>query len=235
MTVLYPNVARFSTLVPIQSDPEWTFTDRVLSDQPPGAAGMGAVLTAQQALNLNLSDAANLVASQGNSHVSGPALVKAVTAANAASFGGSSFAGGAAGLAGMLSQMQGAFAGRIPIPPGVAISVALLAGDSSRVSLLIQNNNASGNANLLVSIDGAIDTGSPWAYMNLAPGQGIFMDQNAWINPIYVAWASGTVVGGVLFYGAMASKPVPLSSSSGGGIAAPGGGWGGGYNTTGSF
>lgn len=233
MTVLYPNVARFSTLVPIQSDPEWTFTDRVLSDQPPGHAGMGAVLTAQQALNLSVTDAANLVASGGNSRVSGAVLAKA---ANQTNFGGASFAGGgAAGLAGMLSKMAGAFAGRIPIPAGVAAGVALLAGDSSRVSLLIQNNNASGNANLLVSIDGAIDTGSPWAYMNLAPGQGIFMDQNAWINPIYVAWASGTVVGGVLFYGAMASQPVPLSSSSGGAAPPPGGGLGGGYNTTGSF
>jgi len=226
MTVLYPNVARYSMLVPIQSDPEWTFTDRVLSDQPPGAAGVGAVLTAQQALNLNLTDAANLVASGGNSHGSAATLVKA---ANASVFGG-------AGMAAMVSQMQGAFAGRIPIPSGVATAVALLAGDASRVSLLIQNNNASGNANLLVSIDGAIDTGSPWAYMNLAPGQGIFMDQNAWINPIYVAWGSGTVVGGVLFYGASASKPVPINtSSSGGGVAPPGGGLGGGYNTTGSF
>ena len=223
MTLLYPNVARDSCLVPIQSDPEWCFTDRVLSDLPPGAAGVGAVQTAVQALNLSVDNASKLVASGGNSNVPAATLAKAANA---------TFFSGAAGFAAAASKMSGAFAGRIPIPSTVATAVAILAGDDTRVSLLIQNNNASGNANLLVSVDGAIDTGSPWAYVNLVPGQGIFMDQNAWTNAIYVAWGSGTVVGGVLMYG---SKPAVSNPTAGG--AAPAGAFVtlGGPNTTGSF
>ncbi len=231
MSSLYPNVARFSTLVPIQSDPEWTFTDRVLSDQPPGAAGVGAVLTAAQALNLNIADAAHLVASGGNSTGGVSTLVKA---ANSAFFGGAGSAAAPANIPGMAAAFGGAFAGRIPIPASVSTGATLLAGDSSRVSLLIQNNNAAGGASLLISIDGPIDTGSPWAYINLTPGQGIFMDQNAWINPIYAAWGAGTVVGGVLFYASLQAKPGSLRST--GNMSLPPGAFSGGaYNTTGSF
>lgn len=214
MTVLYPQVARWSTLVPGQWEPEWTHTDRVLSDQPPGAAGVGAAVIASQALNLSAADAANLVASQGGTNVPVASLTQqTVRAIDAAAMG-------------LAAGMQGSYAGRIPIANTVQTAVALLAGDSARVSLLIQNNNASGGAVLLVSVDGAIDTGNPAFYMNLAPGEGIFMPQNAWTNPIYVAWASGTIAGGVLFYGTNANPSRSAQPSGGGVIARPAVGFG---------
>ena len=202
MTVLYPQVAHWSTLVPNQWDPEWTRTDQVLSDLPPGAAGVGAVVTATQALNLSVADAAHLVASQGGTNLPVANLVQQATRAiNAQAMG-------------LAAGMQGSYGGRIPIASTVNTAVALLAGDSARVSLIIQNNNAAGGAILLVSIDGAIDTGNPAFYMNLAPGEGITQPQNAWTNPIYVAWASGTVAGGVIFYGSIATPNLASQPSA---------------------
>jgi hypothetical protein len=203
MTVLYPNVARWSTLVPGVWDPEWTNTDHVLSDQLPGTPGAGAVRMAAQALNLSLGDAAQLFANKGEA--------KALSATGLISGGGGAgsaltFVPGAIDAAASPSSSPptanpGSYGGRIPIPPSVQTRVALLGGDAGRVSLLIQNNNASGGANLLVSLDGPIDTANPAFYLNLPPAQGIVLSTNAFVNPIYVAWGSGTVAGGVLMYG----------------------------------
>jgi hypothetical protein len=218
MTTLYPNVARWSTLIPGVWEPEWTATDHVLSDQVPGVAGSGAVQIAARALNLSLGDAAKLVASKGEaSNLSATTLISAATAANQGLFGapGASFAGAGA------NPLPGSYAGRIPIPSSVQTQTALLGGDAGRVSLLIQNNNASGDAVLLVSVDGPVDTANPAFYLNLPAGQGIFMSENAFTNPIYVAWGSGNVAGGVLFYGSAiatqgsGTRPAPASSGGG--------------------
>lgn len=223
MTTLYPNVAQWSTLVPGVWEPEWTHTDHVLSDQVPGVAGSGAVQIAAQALNLSLGDAAKYVAKNSEaSNLKSTTLISAA-AANQGLFGapGASFAGAGA------NPLPGSYAGRIPIPASVVTQTALLGGDSGRVSLLIQNNNASGGANLLISVDGPVDTANPAFYLNLPPGQGIFMSENAFTNPIYAAWGAGTVVGGVLFYGSAIStqgsgtRPQTGASAGGGGWYSP--------------
>lgn len=219
---LHPNVARWSTLVPGVWEPEWTYTDHVLSDQVPGPAGSGAVQIASRSLNISLGDAANLVANQGEaSNLKASTLISAAVAANQNLFG----APGGAGFAGSsASPNPGSYGGRIPIPASVPTQTALLGGDAGRVSLLIQNNNATGGAILLVSVDGPVDTANPAFYLNITPGnQGIVLSENAWTNPIYVAWGSGTVVGGVLFYGSaiqtQGSGTRQQQPGSGGGIA----------------
>jgi len=217
MSQLYPNVARHSTLIPGVWEPEWTATDHVLCDQLPGTPGSGAVAIAARALNLSIGDAANYVANKSEA-----SNLKATTLISAAAPGLLGMPGGAGfAAAGSNIQNPGSYGGRIPIPGSVPTQTALLGGDAGRVSLMIQNNNASGGANLLVSIDGPIDTANPAFYMNLPPLQGIFMSQNAWTNPIYVAWGSGTVTGGVLVYGSAISTQGagtrPASSIVGGG------------------
>lgn len=219
MSQLYPNVARFSTLIPGMWEPEWTETDHVLCDQLPGAPGSGAVAIAARALNLSIGDAANYVANKGEA-----SNLKATTLISAAAPGLLGAPGGVFGAAASGVPNPGSYGGRIPIPASVPTQTALLGGDAGRVSLLIQNNNASGGATLLVSIDGPIDTANPSFYMNLPPLQGIFMSQNAWTNPIYVAWGAGTVTGGVLVYGsAISTQGAGTRPSSGGGIAPAGG------------
>lgn len=221
---LHPNVARWSTLIPGQWEPEWTYTDHVLSDQVPGVPGSGAVQIAARALNLSLGDAANLVASKGEaSNLKATTILSGAIAANQGLFGapgGPGFAGASA------NPLPGSYGGRIPIPSTVQTQTALLGGDAGRVSLLIQNNNASGNANLLVSVDGPIDTANPEFYLNLPPGQGIFMSENAFTNPIYVAWGSGTVNGGVLFYGSAIQTQSAGTKYGQPGATAPGAGGG---------
>lgn len=218
MSQLYPNVAKFSTLIPGQWEPEWTETDHVLCDQLPGAPGSGAVAIAARALNLSIGDAANYVANKSEaSNLQATSLI-AAAAPGLIGAQGAAFGAAASGV-----PNPGSYGGRIPIPPSVPTQTALLGGDAGRVSLLIQNNNASGGANLLVSIDGPIDTANPAFYMNLPPLQGIFMSQNAWTNPIYVAWGSGAVTGGVLVFGSAISTQGAGTRLLSGGAGAVGG------------
>jgi hypothetical protein len=150
-----------------------------------------------QALGMSPSQASQLVTSQGDTNVSSAQLTKAVvsnavmlrSAANAASF-----------------TPDGS---RLPITPTVNPSLQLLGGDANRVFLLIQNNEPSGGATLLISFD-PITTASPGYYLNFGPGGfGILFDQNCPNNPIYAGWSGSPTVGGVLM---SASKPVPPAS-----------------------
>lgn len=198
MPSLYPAQPRPSTLIPDQCHPDWTDLTQVLSDQPPGVAGTGAALLAQQALNLSPAAAAALVASTGGTNVSAGTLTNAVYAA----MGGPPTA-------------VGPNATRVPIPSNVNTAQPLIGGDANRTFLLVQNNNAAGGANLLVSVDGQINTATPAFYLNLAPGLGILFDEAVFGNPLYVAWASGTVAGGTVLFGTSAP------SAPAGGNAAP--------------
>jgi hypothetical protein len=180
-----------SMLVPHQAEIGWTDISRVLSDAVPSPSGVGASQIAQQALGLSPDQAASLVAAAG-------ATALPATALSA------------------LSQPQppkviprGVNATRLPIPSTINTSIALVNGDPNRSFVIIQNNNATGGANLLVSVDAKIDTTQPWAYLNLLPNsQGILLDQEVMVNPIYVAWATGTVIGGMILYGSRAPVTV---------------------------
>jgi hypothetical protein len=190
---LYQPTRRASTLLPNACDVDWTDLTRVLSDNVPAAAGIGAVQTAQQALGLTEDEAAALVShAGGNTNVAAATLVGATKAANAAAAAVTDTAGGLNGV-------------RLPIGVNVSSSRAFLGGDPGRRFLLLQNNNAAGGANLLWSVDGAIDTTNPQFYVNLAPGLGILLDQETLINPLYVGWGSGAVLGGVCLYGSISS------------------------------
>lgn len=196
-----------SMLLPNQCDPDWTDLSRVLSDNVPEPAGLGAMALAQQALGLSPAAAAQLVTAAGAS-----SLPMARLAAMATS-------GGLGGLGSTGLTPRGANATRVPISPNVVTSTAIINGDANRTFIIIQNNNASGGANLLWSVDGPINTATPWAYINLAPGLGILLDEEIFVNPIYVAWAtSGTVTGGVILFGSGASAG---PANQGGQPAAP--------------
>jgi hypothetical protein len=200
--LLYLATPPASTLLPNQCDIAWTDLSRVLSDNVPQAAGLGAIQIAQQALNLSPSDAAQLVSSGGNTS---PGFTPPHGAAAAV----------AAPVSGSITPVNGV---RLPIGAGVTTNSAFLNGDKNRGLLLLQNNNSAGNANLLFSVDGPVDTTAPGFYINLAPGFGILLDQAVLINPIYVAWGPGTVdLGGVCLYGSAVTTNV-----TGGGVAAAG-------------
>lgn len=194
-----------SMLLPNGCDPEWMDLTRVFSDKVPEAAGIGATLTAQQALGLSPTAAAQLVSAAGGSTL--PVTQLAAAAA-------------ALALRPAVNP-RGANATRIPIPSNVQTAVALVNGDPNRTFVLIQNNNASGGANLLWSVDGAINTATPWAYVNLAPGLGILLDEEVFVNPIYVAWGSGTVTGGMVLFGSSASPVDPNAANAGVRVSAP--------------
>jgi hypothetical protein len=180
-----------SMLLPNQCDPEWMDLSRVFSDNVPEAAGIGASLIAQQALGLSPAAAAQLVSDAGASSIPSSQLAKA--------------------RARPRTNARGANATRLPIAASVDTAIALINGDPDRTFMLIQNNNATGGANLLWSVDGQINTATPWAYVNLAPGLGILLDEEVFINPLYVAWGTGTVVGGMVLYGSSASAgPAPI-------------------------
>lgn len=200
--LLYESTRRVSTLLPNACDIDWTDLTRVLSDNVPAPAGIGAVQTAQQALGLTLNEAASLVsAAGGNTNVSTAALSHATTVTYAA----------AAAAAGIGRKANGV---RLPIGPNVSTAKAFLNGDANRTFLLLQNNNPVGGANLLFSVDAAIDTANPAFYVNLTPGLGVLLDQDVLINPIYVAWSGGTATGGVCLYGSAASAG-PATGSGG--------------------
>ena len=191
--LLYTAKTRLSMLLPNACDPSWTDLSRVFSDQPPGVAGSGALQIAQQALDLSPTDAATLVQAAGATNVSSSALVSGAVIAK-----------------GPIPNPRGVNGVRLPIPSNVNTILALLNGDVTRSFILIQNNSASTGATLLVSVDGPVNTAIPWAYLNIAGGQGILLDEEIMTNPIYVAWGTGTVVGGVIFYG----SSLPLSTGN---------------------
>jgi hypothetical protein len=178
-------------LLPNQCDAAWTDLTRVLSDQVPMAAGLGAMETAQQALGLSPADAANLVAS-GGTLLTAPQLAKSAGSQTRRSVG------------------KATRATRVPIPNNVDTAIPLVNGDENRTFILIQNNNASGGANLLISVDGMIDSTNPQFYLNLQPTFGILLDEEVFGNPIFVAWGSGTIAGGMIMYGSSAAPPVTL-------------------------
>jgi hypothetical protein len=191
--------------VPTAYDPQWTELSRVLSDQVPELAGVGAMQIAQQALGLTPQQAAALVvkggvagfgAGVGYGWAPTQLLIQAQKQAEEI----------AIAKATAQSAKSGSYAGRIPIPGSVITAKALLAGDANRSSLLIQNNEASGGATLYVSIDGPVGSVSPAFVLNLVPQQGLFQDQNVWTNPIYVAWSTAPAAGGVLFFGTAVSQ-----------------------------
>lgn len=179
-----------SMLIPHQAEPEWMDLERVFSDNATSPSGIGASQIAQQALGLSPTDAAALVASAGASNL--PAFSLA----------------GVSPLGPPKVVPRGVTATRLPIPASVNTAVALVNGDPNRAFVIIQNNNAAGAANLLVSVDGAIAASTPQFYLNLAPGQGILLDEEVFVNPIYVAWAAGAVLGGMILYGSTAPVTV---------------------------
>lgn len=197
-----------SMLIPAQYAPEWTDFSKILCDELPGVAGTGAVQIAQQALNISPQDAAALVASQGGTNTTVSSLTTAAGNAQTSA------------IQSPAQQSRNSLGGRLPIPPSVATATALLNGDPNRAFLLFQNNNAAAGANLLVNIDGPVDTGNPQYYLNILPGNfGLLIDQNVMVNPVYVAWGAGAVVGGMLMYG---SFPTNTAVRSGNVIPFPG-------------
>lgn len=199
--LLYTARSEISTLMPNACDAFWTDLSRVFSDDVPQPAGVGALQIAQQALNLSTADAATLVANAGATNLSGAAL--------------RGFAGPAASQ--VIPNPRGVNGVRLPIPSNVATQSPLLGGDPSRSFMLIQNNNATGGATLLVSVDGPINTATPAFYMNFPPQQGLLLDEEILINPIYVAWTTGAIAGAVIFYGSGPPNPAqqPQAGASG--------------------
>lgn len=181
-----------SMLLPHLWEVEATDTGKVMADQPPGVAGVGAATMAMQALGLNADQASTLVNSQGGSSVSSTTLATALNQA-------------ASAAPSMLPPVA-CNASRLPITPTVDSSLQFLAGDPYRVLLIIQNNEPTGGATLLMSFD-PINNVSPAYYFNFGPGGfGILLDQNCPSNPIYLGWSGSPTVGGVIAYG---SKPLP--------------------------
>jgi hypothetical protein len=179
-----------SMLIPHQAEIGWTDLTRVMSDAVPSPSGIGASQIAQQALGLTPDQAANLVSAAGATALPATALSQYQLKPPAV-------------------IPRGVNATRLPIPSSVNTAIALVNGDPNRSFVIIQNNNATGGANLLVSVDAKIDTTQPWAYLNLLPNsQGILLDQEVMVNPIYVAWGTGAVVGGMILYGSRAPVTV---------------------------
>lgn len=181
-----------SMLMPNLWEPDATDTGRVMADQPPGVAGVGAATIAMQALNMTAEQASGLVSSQGGATVSSTTLAGAVNQVAAA--------------APSAPLPVACNSSRLPITPSVDSSLQFLAGDPFRALLIIQNNEPAGGATLLVSFD-PITSASTGYYLNFGPGGfGILLDQNCPSNPIYLGWSGSPTVGGVVMYG---SKPVP--------------------------
>ncbi len=185
-------------LIPHLWEPEATDTGRVMSDQPPGVAGVGAATIAMQSLGLSASQASTLVNSQGGSSVTTSSLTQALNQATAAAPG--------------LPLPVACNSSRLPITSTVNPALQFLAGDPYRALLIIQNNEPTGGATLLFSFD-PITSASPAYYLNFGPGGfGILLDQNCPSNPIYLGWSGSPTVGGVIMYG---SKPVPKQGTQG--------------------
>jgi hypothetical protein len=193
---MYYKGASVSMLVPNLWEPEATDTGRVMADQPPGVAGVGAATMAMQALGLTAAQASTLVNSQGGSSVSTTSLTNALNQATAA--------------APSLPAPIACNSTRLPISPSVDSALQFLAGDPYRALLIIQNNEPIGGATLLVSLD-PINSTSTAYYLNLGPGGfGLLLDRNCPSNPIYLGWSGSPTVGGTIWYG---SKP-PSSAPS---------------------
>lgn len=188
-----------SMLIPNLWEPEATETVRVLADQPPGVAGVGAATMAMQALGLTTSQASSLVSSQGGTAVSPTQLANAVTQSMSA---------------GATPAPIACNSSRLPITPSVNSALQFLAGDPYRALLIIQNNEpSSGGATLLVSFD-PISSASPGYYLSFGPGGfGILLDRNCPSNPIYLGWSGSPTVGGVLMYGSKANQPSALTNN----------------------
>jgi hypothetical protein len=104
------------------------------------------------------------------------------------------------------------FTQSIPIPFTTTVSqTALVAANSRRAWLLIQNNSAIGAAgdvlpNLYVTYDGPVPAPTVLA-LTILPGSGLVLDRKVPLNAIYIRWGtftntSGTAVaGGVLHQG----------------------------------
>ena len=192
-----------SMLMPHLWEPEATDLGRVMSDQPPGVAGVGAATMAMQALGLTAAQASSLVSSQGGTSVSSTSLTNAVHQANAAAAG--------------LSDPVACNSSRLPITSSVDSSLQFLAGDPYRSLLIIQNNEPAGGATLLVSFD-PITLTSPAYYLNFGPGGfGLLLDLNCPSNPIYLGWSGSPTLGGVIMYG---SKPGQNQGATGPGNVA---------------
>jgi hypothetical protein len=190
-----------SMLVPNLWEPEATDLDRIMCDQLPGIAGVGAATIAMQALGLSPSQAASLVNSQGGTSVGSAALANALTQ-------------GAANASNMVPTACNS--SRLPITPTVNPALQFLAGDENRALLIIQNNEPAGGATLLVAFD-PITLASPAYYMNFGPGGfGILLDYNCPSNPIYLGWSGSPSVGGMIMYG---SKPLAKPSAQPGAVA----------------
>lgn len=189
--LLYPSNSRRSMLLPNGCDIDWTDLTRVLSDNVPEAAGLGATQIAQQALGIQPSAAAALVAAAG--------------ASNASTFRpGTAFGGGASAPTAV--SARGVNTCRLPIPPNVNTTAVFLCGDQNRAFMLLQNNNTATNGtNLLINIDGPVDITNPGFYLNLAPGVGLLLDEAIFVNPIYLAWAATPDLGGTCWFGSKAS------------------------------
>lgn len=187
-----------SMLMPNLWEPDATDLGRVMSDQPPGVAGIGAATMAMQALNLTADQASSLVSSQGGSNVSTTSLTNAVNQTSAAAAG--------------VSPPVACNSSRLPITSSVDSSLQFLAGDPYRSLLIIQNNEPAGGATLLVSFD-PITLTSPAYYLNFGPGGfGLLLDLNCPSNPIYLGWSGSPTLGGVIMYG---SKPVSKQGTTG--------------------
>jgi len=194
---MYYAGASTSMLMPNLWEPEATNTERVMADQPPGVAGIGAATMAMQALNISADQASTLVSGGGNSAVSSVTLTAALNQAAAA--------------APQTAPPTASNSSRLPIAPDVDSTLQFLAGDPYRSILLIQNNEPTGGATLLVSFD-PIDLTSPAYYLNFGPGGfGILLDINCPSNQIYVGWSGSPTVGGVMMYG---SKPPKQGGSN---------------------
>lgn len=180
-----------SMLMPHLWEPEATNTVRVMSDQPPGVAGIGAATMAMQALGLTANQASSLVNAAGATTLTPAGLTSALDQSNAA--------------ANSQAPPVAVLTSRLPITPTVDSALQFLAGDPYRAILILQNNEPTGGATLLMSFD-PISSASPAYYFNFGPGGfGLLLDRNCPSNPIYLGWSGSPTVGGVIAYG---SKPV---------------------------
>lgn len=215
-----------SMLVPATWEPETTDTDHVfrndplINNPPPIAPATIVNLTLQQLQALTPQQIAAMTPAQLAAFT--PQMLNAMTAAQLAAYqlalsgqgtgtsssGGPGAAGAAAAPGAAANRYPwSAFTSRIPVPLALNPNVAVLNASVLRNYMLIQNNSTAiapdTAPNLLVNLDGPVDTAQQQQYVNVPPTFGLVFDTRVPSNPIFLAWGSFNDGGGTAIVGAV--------------------------------
>jgi hypothetical protein len=213
-----------SMLVPGSWEPDTTATDHVFRNDPqisnPPAIAPAAIvnLSLQQLQALTPAQLAAMTPAQLAAF--SPAMLQAMSAAQLAAYqlalsgqgSGSASSGGAGAVPGVVPSNLNpfpwsAFTSRIPVPLSLNPNVAVLNASVLRNYMLIQNNSTAISPdtapNLLVNLDGPVDTSQQQQYVNVPPTFGLVFDTRVPSNPIFLAWGSFADAGGSAIVGAV--------------------------------